>query len=55
MVKRGGEMRFEFWGHTPKTIGFFTIFGLDRASRQLRRSSEGAGFKRGIWLLCHRL
>jgi hypothetical protein len=28
---------------TPKTLGFFAIFGFDRATRQLRRSSEGAG------------
>ena len=32
----------KFWG-PPKTLGFFAIFRFDRAARQLRRSSEGAG------------
>ena len=31
----------KFWGRTPKTLGFFTIFGFDRASRQLRRGAKG--------------
>ena len=39
----------KFWGRTPKTLGFFTIFGFDRASRQLRRSSEGAGASRRLF------
>jgi hypothetical protein len=34
-------------GRTPKTLGFFAVFGFNRSTRQLRRSSEGAGFKRG--------
>ena len=30
-------------GQTPKPLGFFVIFGFNLASRQLRRSSKGAG------------
>ena len=54
----GGDIagsRFEWHnrklqGRTPKTLGFFEIFGFDRASRQLRRTSEGVGVRlpRGI-------
>ena len=47
----GGDIagsRFEWHnrklqGRTPKTLGFFEIFGFGLATRQLRCSSEGAG------------
>ena len=39
----------EIWGRTPKTLGFFAIFGVDHALRQLRRSSEGAGAARRLF------
>ena len=39
----------KFWGRTPKTLGFFAIFGFCEASRQLRRSSEGAGASRRLF------
>ena len=31
------------WGRTPKTLGFFAIFGFDRSTRQLRRGAKGRG------------
>ena len=37
------------WGRAPKPLGFFAIFAFDRASRQLRRSSEGAGASRRLF------
>ena len=37
------------WGHTPKILGVFAIFGFDRALRQLRCSSEGAGVARRLF------
>ena len=33
----------KFWGRTPKTLGFFAIFGFDRSTRQLRRGAKGRG------------
>ena len=39
----GEEIAEKFWGRTPKTLGFSRFLGFGRASRQLRRSSEGAG------------
>ena len=41
-------MMYEVVG-TPKTLGFFAIFGFDRALRQLRCSSEGAGAARRLF------
>jgi hypothetical protein len=41
-------MMYEFAGTTPKTLGVFAIFGFDRASRQLRRTSEGADASRRL-------
>ena len=35
-------------GRTPKHLGFFVIFGFGQASRQLRRSSEGADASRRL-------
>jgi hypothetical protein len=35
-------MMYEIVG-TPKTLGFFAIFGFDRASRQLRAFERGGG------------
>ena len=37
----------EIAGTAPKNLRFFVIFGLDRVTRQVWRSSEGAGLKRG--------
>ena len=39
----------KFWGRSPKTLGFFAIFGFCEASRQVRRSSEGAGAATFRW------
>ena len=36
-------------GQTPKPLGFFVIFGFNLASRQLRRSSKGAGAARRLF------
>ena len=36
-------------GTHPKNHRVFAIFGFDRASRQLRRSSEGAGAARRLF------
>ncbi|MBO7206470.1 MAG: hypothetical protein J6W10_02535, partial [Kiritimatiellae bacterium] len=41
--KRSKDRERNSRGRTPKTLGFFVIFGFNLASRQLRRSSEGAG------------
>ena len=40
----------EIAGTAPKNLRFFVIFGLDRVTRQVWRSSEGAGLKRGDFL-----
>ena len=39
-------------GRTPKPLGFFAIFRFSQTSRQLRRTSEGAGVSAATFRWC---